>query len=152
MRPAVQAVDHVGEPDQILERYEFGRAHHRIIYFVGRHPGITVSELLKILKVTKQSVSRVLSQLVREGYIEQETASEDRRRRLLRLTAKGEALERLLSEPQRRRIAQAYRAAGAEAVAGFRTVMMNLIDGTDRDRFEERSEGLHLDDRHSSAG
>ncbi len=121
--------DFTGEPDLMLARYGFGRAHHRAIYFVGRHPGITVSELLAIL--------RVLGQLVREGFITQRPGPQDRRQRLLELTDKGRALERELSENQRARIARAYREAGAEAVEGFRTVLRNLIDEEDRQRFAE---------------
>ena len=129
--------DFTGEPDKILARYKFGRAHHRVIYFVGRHPAISVGELLDILAITKQSLSRVLGQLVREGFVTQRPGPRDRRQRLLELTDKGRALERELSENQRARIARAYRAAGAEAVEGFRTVLRNLIDEKDRQRFRE---------------
>jgi DNA-binding MarR family transcriptional regulator len=125
-------------PDRILADYGFGRAHHRVIYFVGRHPGITVSELLGILQITKQSLSRVLSQLVRDGFISQSPGAEDRRQRRLELTERGRALERELSENQRRLIARAYREAGAEAVEGFRRVMLGMIDEADRGRFERR--------------
>ncbi|WP_420345082.1 MarR family winged helix-turn-helix transcriptional regulator [Pelagibius sp.] len=128
--------DFTGEPDQILVDYGFGRAHHRVIYFVGRHPGITVSELLAILRITKQSLSRVLGQLVREGFITQRPGLRDRRQRLLELTDKGRELEGKLSERQRVRIARAYRKAGAAAVEGFRTVLTNIIDEPDRARFE----------------
>ena len=127
--------DFTAEPDAILARYGFGRAHHRVIYFVGRNPSITVSALLDILKVTKQSLSRVLGQLVRQGFVAQRPGARDRRQRLLQLTAKGAELERLLSEGQRARIAAAYRAAGAEAVDGFRKVLLGMIDEPDRARF-----------------
>ncbi len=125
-------------PDQILAKHGFGRAHHRVIYFVGREPGITVSELLRLLQITKQSLSRVLSQLVREGFIEQRPGTKDRRQRRLDLTEKGRALERELSENQRRLIAAAYREAGAEAVEGFRRVMLGMIEEGDRRRFDRR--------------
>jgi DNA-binding MarR family transcriptional regulator len=125
-------------PDQILANYGFGRAHHRVIYFVGREPGITVSELLRLLQITKQSLSRVLSQLVREGFIEQKPGTRDRRQRRLELTEKGRELERELSENQRRLIAAAYREAGAEAVEGFRRVMLGMIEEGDRRRFDRR--------------
>jgi DNA-binding MarR family transcriptional regulator len=121
----------------MLARYDFGRAHHRVIYFVGRHPQMSVSALLEILAITKQSLSRVLGQLVDQGFIVQRTGSRDRRQRLLELTAKGVELERQLSENQRQRIARAYRAAGAEAVEGFRRVMLGIISGAaDRRRFD----------------
>ena len=123
------------EPDEILAKIGFGRAHHRVIYFVGRHPRITVSELLGILRITKQSLSRVLGELVRQGYIDQTTGVRDRRQRLLELTEKGVDLERELSETQRQRIARAYRMAGAEAVQGFRKVMMGMLDEEDRAKF-----------------
>jgi DNA-binding MarR family transcriptional regulator len=126
--------DFTAEPDAILTRYRYGRAHHRVIYFVGRNPRITVSELLAILKITKQSLSRVLGQLVREGFIVQHPGPRDRRQRLLELTPKGVELERTLSESQRKRIANAYRDAGPEAVEGYRTVMMNIINPDDRRR------------------
>ena len=129
--------DFTAEPDAMLARYGFGRAHHRVIYFVGRHPQMTVSDLLAILRITKQSLSRVLGQLVRQGFIVQRPGSRDRRQRLLELTAKGVELERQLSENQRQRIARAYRDAGATAVEGFRRVMLGIVSGeADRRRFD----------------
>jgi DNA-binding MarR family transcriptional regulator len=119
--------DFIAEPDKILAGYGYGRAHHRVIYFVGRHPAITVSELLAILQITKQSLSRVLGQLVRDGLIVQRQGLRDRRQRLLELTEAGRDLERRLSEDQRARIARAYRDAGAEAVEGHRTVLRNPV-------------------------
>ena len=123
--------DFTAEPDAILARYGFGRAHHRVIYFVGRNPDIAVSELLAILKITKQSLSRVLSHLMRDDFIIQKRGR-DRRRRLLSLTSKGQDLERLLTERQSERVAKAYREAGAEAVAGFRTVLRGIINEEDQ--------------------
>lgn len=131
--------DFTAEPDAILAEYGFGRAHHRVIYFVGRNPGMTVSELLAILKITKQSLSRVLSQLVAEGFITQRPGLRDRRQRLLELTEKGIELERQLTERQRARIANAYREAGAEAVEGYRKVMLGLVEESDRARFPVRN-------------
>jgi DNA-binding MarR family transcriptional regulator len=129
--------DFTTEPDAMLARYGFGRAHHRVIYFVGRHPQMTVTELLSILRITKQSLSRVLGQLVRQGFIRQRTGSRDRRQRLLELTEKGVELERQLSENQRQRIAKAYREAGGAAVEGFRKVMLGIMTSDDdRRRFD----------------
>ena len=105
--------DFTAEPDAILARYGFGRAHHRVVHFVGRRPQMTVGELLGILRITKQSLNRVLGQLVRQGFIVQHRGAQDRRQRLLELTEKGRELERQLSEPQRARVAAAYRKAGA---------------------------------------
>jgi DNA-binding MarR family transcriptional regulator len=136
--------DFIAEPDKILAGYAYGRAHHRVIYFVGRHPSITVSELLAILQITKQSLSRVLGQLVRDGLIVQRPGLRDRRQRLLELTDAGRDLERRLSEDQRARIARAYREAGAEAVEGYRTVLRNLINDHDRERFEAGEAPAHL--------
>jgi|SRR5579864_466130 DNA-binding MarR family transcriptional regulator len=128
--------DFTAEPDAMLARYGFGRAHHRVIYFVGRHPDMSVSELLGILRITKQSLSRVLGQLVRQGFIMQRTGRSDRRQRLLELTAKGVELERQLSENQRQRIARAFAEAGPQAVEGFRKVMLNIMSSEiDRARF-----------------
>ncbi|HEV3176994.1 MAG TPA: MarR family transcriptional regulator [Stellaceae bacterium] len=125
--------DFTAEPDAMLARYGFGRAHHRVIYFVGRYPQLTVTELLSILRITKQSLSRVLGQLVRQGFIVQKPGPRDRRQRLLELTPEGVELERQLSENQRRRVAKAYREAGAQAVEGFRNVMLGIM-GSESDR------------------
>jgi DNA-binding MarR family transcriptional regulator len=135
--------DFTAEPDEILARHGFGRAHHRVIYFVGRYPEMTVSQLLGILRITKQSLSRVLGQLVREGFIKQRSGDRDRRQRLLELTEKGTLLERELSETQRQRVAQAYREAGAEAVEGFRKVMLGIMaNEKDRAKFDRNALGL----------
>ena len=131
--------DFTAEPDEILSQFQFGRAHHRVIYFVGRNPGITVSDLLGLLKITKQSLSRVLGQLVREGFITQRPGQRDRRQRLLELTPVGADLERRLSESQRKRIAAAYREAGAEAVEGYRKVILGMINDNDRRKFQGRA-------------
>ena len=124
--------DFTNEPDSILAEYGFGRAHHRAIHFIQRDPGMTVAALLAILRITKQSLSRVLGQLVAEGYVEQRKGLRDRRQRLLYLTEKGRELERRVSEAQRARVAQAYREAGAEAVEGYRKVLLGLVDAADR--------------------
>ena len=93
-------------------------------------------QLLGILRITKQSLSRVLSQLVRQGFIVRRPGPDDRRQRRLDLAPKGQELERQLSEPQRARIANAYRRAGSQAVAGFRDVLLGVIAGEeDRRRF-----------------
>ena len=124
--------DFTSDPDAILAQHGYGRAHHRALHFIGRNPGITVAELLAILRITKQSLSRVLSQLVSEGYVIQKQGTRDRRQRHLFLTEKGVELERQVSEPQRARVARAYREAGAEAVEGYRKVLLGL--GAEEDR------------------
>ena len=128
--------DFAARGDAILAKQHFGRAHHRVIYFVGRHPGITVSDLLGILSITKQSLSRVLSQLVREDYIQQKTGTADRRQRLLYLTEKGRTLEQELTSEQQMRLAAAYKDAGAVAVEGFRKVMLGAMDPGSRRHFQ----------------
>src|SRR5271154_1009150 len=135
--------DFTAEPDAILTQYEFGRAHHRVVHFVGRRPQMTVGDLLTILKITKQSLNRVLGQLVRQGFIVQHRGAQDRRQRLLELTEKGRELERQLSAVQRARVAAAYRKAGAAGVEGFRKVLLNIIARPgDRHRFDRaRSTG-----------
>lgn len=129
--------DFTAEPDAILTQYGFGRAHHRVVHFVGRRPQMTVGDLLTILKITKQSLNRVLGQLVRQGFIVQHRGAQDRRQRLLELTDKGRELEQQLSAPQRARVAAAYRKAGGGAVDGFRKVLLNVIASPeDRRRFD----------------
>ncbi len=128
--------DFTAEPDAILAQYNFGRAHHRVVHFVGRHPQMTVGALLDILRITKQSLNRVLGQLVRQGFIVQHRGVEDRRQRLLELTDSGHELERRLSEPQRARVAAAFKKAGPQAVEGWRKVLLAIIAAEeDRRRF-----------------
>ena len=126
--------DFTDGPDQILKDYNFGRAHHRVIHFVGGNPGITVSELLDILQITKQSLSRVLNALVDRGFVMQESGVTDRRQRLLYLTEDGKKLEREISLVQQRQVAKAFREAGGDAVAGYRKVLEGLINDNDRDK------------------
>ena len=123
------------DPDRILETMAYGRAHHRAIHFVARSPGTTVNNLLAILGVTKQSLNRVLRTLVEDGLIESRVGTRDKRERHLHLTAEGEALERQLSDAQRARMRAAYRAAGPEAVAGFREVLEAMMDSDLRARY-----------------
>jgi DNA-binding MarR family transcriptional regulator len=120
--------DFTNVADRVLEELGLGRAHHRALHFIGRNPGITVSGLLAILRITKQSLARVLNAVVDDGYVAQAPGFEDRRLRLLTLTDKGRALERRLFDAQRDRIAEAYRKAGPQAVQGFQTVMRAMMD------------------------
>ena len=115
-------------PDLILAEHGYGRAHHRAIHFIGRKPGLTVSELLGILGVTKQSLNRVLRELVNNGLVESRIGKRDRRQRNLHLTADGKALEKELSNAQRQKMRKAYSAAGPEAVQGFRTVLNAMFE------------------------
>ena len=124
--------DFTNAADVILEELGFGRAHHRALHFIGRNPGITVSDLLGILRITKQSLARVLTMLVEQGYVAQAPGRMDRRQRLLTLTPAGQALERRLYERQRERLVAAYREAGGQAVEGFRRVMRGIMDSAAR--------------------
>jgi DNA-binding MarR family transcriptional regulator len=124
--------DFTNAADVILEELGLGRAHHRAMHFIGRHPGITVSELLSILRITKQSLARVLSDLVERGYVAQAPGLDDRRQRLLRLTGAGETLERRLFDRQQARLAEAFHAAGPTALAGFHQVMRGIMDESAR--------------------
>ena len=120
--------DFTGAADRVLDELGLGRAHHRALHFIGRSPGMTVGELLALLRITKQSLARVLTVLVEKGYVQQSRGRIDGRQRLLTLTESGQALERLLFERQRERLASAYREAGAPAVEGFRRVMRGIMD------------------------
>ena len=135
--------DFTGAADAILDELDLGRAHHRALHFIGRNPQISVTELLGILRITKQSLARVLSLLVAQGYVTQAPGRDDRRQRLLSLTAKGEALERRLFARQRERLAAAYRDAGGTAVDGFRRVMRGIMDAAARAYIDEAEAAAH---------
>lgn len=120
--------DFTSEADSILSEIRLGRAHHRVLYFVGKYSGMTVSDLLSILRITKQSLSRVLSHLIAEGYVRQQIGDTDKRQRLLFLTSKGSALEARLTDIQCKRFANAYLQSGASDVAGFEQVLNALLD------------------------
>lgn len=128
--------DFTAGADEILAGMNMGRAHHRVLHFVGRRPGITVGDLLGILAITKQSLGRVLQPLMEDGYVVQTPGRADRRQRLLALTDKGAALERRLFERQRETVMQAYREAGPAAVDGFRRVMRGLMGDQARAAFD----------------
>ena len=129
--------DFTGEADALLADYGLGRAHHRALYFIGRHPDMTVSDLLDILNITKQSLSRVLSQLIDEGYVEQREGAQDRRQRLLRLTLKGRTLEEQVNDLQSKRFAKAYRKCGVGAVDGFQRVLSQILDEDTKTSFDK---------------
>jgi DNA-binding MarR family transcriptional regulator len=128
--------DFTNAADVILDELGLGRAHHRALHFIGRNPGSTVSVLLAILRITKQSLARVLTVLLEQGYVVQAPGRADRRQRLLTLTPQGQALERRLFEAQRERMLAAYREAGGPAVEGFKRVMRGLIGEAGRQCLE----------------
>ena len=113
--------------DSVLASLDLGRAHHRALHFIGRNPGIAVTELLTILGITKQSLARVLTALVERGYVTQTRGRADRRQRLLSLTPEGEALERQIFERQREVLTAAFREMGAPSVEGFRRILMRIM-------------------------
>ena len=119
--------DLTASADIILAELGLGKAHHRALHFIGRNPSMTVGDLLSILRITKQSLARVLNELIRLGYVVQATGRQDRRQRLLSLTPEGQALEQRLFEAQRERLAAAYREAGGSAVEGFGRVMRAIM-------------------------
>jgi DNA-binding MarR family transcriptional regulator len=126
--------DFVGDPDEVLAKLGFGRAHHRVLHFVNRNPGMKVAELLDVLKITKQSLGRVLKQLIDEGYIVQREGANDRRQRLLSVTPSGEALAMQLADLQTARIGRVLAdlgPGGRETVGRF---LAGMIDADDRER------------------
>src|SRR5271166_1240316 len=135
--------DFIGDPDDVLAKLGFGRAHHRVLHFVNRNPGMKVAELLDILKITKQSLARVLRQLIQEGYILQREGANDRRQRLLYVTPKGEALAMKLAGLQTKRITRALAELGPtghETAGRFLTAMLNSEHRESVLRFIARAE------------
>jgi DNA-binding MarR family transcriptional regulator len=134
--------DFVGDPDEVLSKLGFGRAHHRVLHFVNRNPGMTVADLLDILNITKQSLGRVLKQLVDHGHVLQKEGARDRRQRLLFVTPKGEALALKLAGLQTQRINRAFAELGPDAHEAARRFLIAMIDADNRDgvlRLVERS-------------
>jgi DNA-binding MarR family transcriptional regulator len=142
-RPALELIelfffayrDFVADPDRILSDYGFGRAHHRVLHFVARRPGLTIADLLDVLRITKQSLNRVLKELVDKGFVEQRTGTSDRRQRLLFPTAVGRDLALRLAQVQTRRIVRALAddESGSLEKAASR-FLLAMIDPADRAR------------------
>ncbi len=138
--------DFVGDPDDALARFGFGRAHHRVLHFVNRNPGMKVAALLDILRITKQSLGRVLKQLVDQGYIEQKEGERDRRERLLYATPKGAELALRLARLQTARIVRALAEVGPGAHEAARRFLVAMIDAEGRERvlrLIDRAERAH---------
>jgi DNA-binding MarR family transcriptional regulator len=126
--------DFISDPDRMLKDIGFGRAHHRVLHFVHRHPGMRVADLLEILQITKQSLARVLRELIKDGYVMQQPGKTDKRERLLYVTQKGALLAGELAAPQLTRIEEALAAAGKDghrAVARFLKAMMSTTSRRD---------------------
>jgi len=135
--------DFVSDPDHVLEKFGFGRAHHRVLHFVNRNPGMKVADLLDTLRITKQSLGRVLKQLVDQGYVVQKEGPDDRRHRLLFVTPKGEQLAMKLAGLQTERITRALAGLGPNAHKAARDFLAAMIDAENRDevlRFIARAE------------
>jgi len=126
--------DFVGDPDHVLDQFGFGRAHHRVVHFVHRYPGLKVADLLDVLRITKQSLGRVLKQLLDEGYIVQKSGEVDRRQRLLFATAKGEALVAQMAGLQTTRIEGALKDFTPLEVAAIKRFLGGMIDRDDPDK------------------
>jgi DNA-binding MarR family transcriptional regulator len=124
--------DFISDPDTILAELGFGRAHHRIIHFVGRNPGMTVAQLLDILRITKQSLGRVLKELIEKSYVYQREGEQDRRQRLLHLTKDGEKLRKRLMAPQMARIRRALAESGPGTPVHYRSVLFHLVSPENR--------------------
>ena len=129
--------DFVGDADHELEAFGFGRAHHRVLHFVHRYPGLKVADLLDVLRITKQSLGRVLKQLLDEGYIIQKTGNNDRRQRLLYATPKGEALVQKLAGLQTTRITRALAEMGPQDAEIVKRFLRAMIDRDDPDKVLE---------------
>ena len=137
--------DFTCDPDAILAQYGFGRAHHRVLHFVHRIPGLKVAELLDILNITKQSLARVLKQLVDEGFIIQKAGNEDRRERRLYLSAKGTRLNDKLTQIQAKRIEGALANLGPGADAIARNFLFGMITEKNRPQVETLIKGQQAD-------
>ncbi len=128
--------DFTAGPDAILEKINFGRAHHRVIYFVGKQKNITIKELLLILQITKQSLSRVLNQLVKEKYIVV-SVGEDKRTKKLTLTQKGQDLEDQLTMIQTKRIKKIINKFSEKDINGFKKILYAMIEQKNKTKFDE---------------
>jgi DNA-binding MarR family transcriptional regulator len=129
--------DFVSDPDRILADLGFGRAHHRVLHFVDRQPGLTIAELLDILRITKQSLNRVLKELIEKGFIESRTGTIDRRQRLLYTTERGHELAHRMAHLQTQRVTRALAMAGPEAKGTLQRYLLAMIDADDRAHVEQ---------------
>jgi DNA-binding MarR family transcriptional regulator len=124
--------DFVGDPDRILADYGFGRSHHRVLHFVARNPGLTIAELLEILRITKQSLNRVLKELIEKGFVEARPGTSDRRQRLLHVTPAGGELALRLARLQTQRIGRALAEVPAEGRGAVVDFLLAMIDPSER--------------------
>ena len=141
--------DFVGDPDRMLSAYGFGRAHHRVLHFVNRNPGLTIAELLSILQITKQSLNRVLKELLEKHFIESMPGASDRRQRLLFVTDTGRTLAEAMANRQTERILRALEEVGESHKETIMTFLVAMIDETDRERVHWPIEEKLADKAHS---
>ena len=135
--------DFVSDPDEILGQFDFGRAHHRVVHFVGRDLGMTVQQLLDILRITKQSLGRVLKELIDKGYVFQKEGEQDRRQRLLYLTEKGEELRQRLMRPQINRIRRAVAQSSGATAQNYRKLLFHMVSPENRESVRGWIEKAH---------
>ena len=128
--------DFTSGPDKVLEKIRFGRAHHRVIYFVGKQENLTIKELLSILQITKQSLSRVLNQLVKERYIIL-TIGDDKRTKKLSLSKKGQELEKKLTNIQITKIYNVIKKFSEDDINGFKKILYSMIEDNNQKIFDE---------------
>ena len=128
--------DFTSGPDKVLEKIRFGRAHHRVIYFVGKQENLTIKELLSILQITKQSLSRVLNQLVKERYIIL-TIGDDKRTKKLSLSKKGQELEKKLTNIQITKIYNVIKKFSEDDINGFKKILYSMIEDNNKKKFNE---------------
>lgn len=140
--------DFVGVPDRLLERYRFGRAHHRVMHFVNRYPGLTIAELLEILKITKQSLNRVLKELLTAGFVEARPGVTDRRQRLLYLTPQGRRLAADLLGVQARQFSEALAAVEPALQPQLAAFLLQMVEPDERNRVARLLEQRRMDQDH----
>jgi DNA-binding MarR family transcriptional regulator len=129
--------DFIADPDALLAEHDFGRAHHRVLHFVSTNPGISIADLLDILRITKQSLARVLRDLIDGGYIEQHIGQHDRRKRLLYLTPQGQELHSQLIAPQINRFAEVLSLTGPGAFEQWKKTMRHVINAENREAIDQ---------------
>ncbi len=140
--------DFVGDPDRMLAAYGFGRAHHRVLHFVSRNPGLTIAELLSILRITKQSLNRVLKELLEKRFIDSRPGLIDRRQRLLFVTPVGQSLAEAMANLQTKRIIHALAEIGEDRKETIMAFLIAMIDDDERDRARQ----LLMGERHGKSG
>ncbi|MGI9440521.1 MAG: MarR family transcriptional regulator [Parvibaculales bacterium] len=144
--------DFIADPDAILSHHGFGRAHHRVLHFVANNRDISIAELLDILRITKQSLARVLRDLIDAGYVQQKTGQQDRRQRLLRLTLRGHRLHQQLMAPQQQRFRKIEQQIGTAAFNKWKKTMRLVINSEERNHVDRLIKKTTLDEMQNNKG